>query len=264
MIAARAPRPLRSARGRARGGFAGHAIRLGAALALGLAAPALPAPWSDSDYSTKETRALTHAYAQCVVKRQPAKASEAIAGNADNGTILRDYRMLIRGECLAREVKRSTAMRFTGDLYRYALADALVNRELAGLPVPDLGAVPKLVHREPGEPPKPVSETGKKLSKRNIEAARQAYERDAAYAFLSRYGECVVRVDAAGAKALLLTTPDSPEEAVRFGALRPAFGRCLPEGQTLRFGKVALRGTIAINYYRLAHAARASGGRALR
>jgi hypothetical protein len=243
------------------------AIHLAAMASLVLATSALAAQglsvgkdWSDADYSTKETRALTHAYAQCVVKRQPAKASEAIVANVGNGAILRDYRMLIRDECLTRQVHQATQMRFAGDLYRYALADALVNRELAAQPAPDLAAVPSLDHHDPGEPPQPVDAKGRKLGKRKLEAAREGYGRDVAFAFLSHYGECIVRADTAGAKALLVTKPDSADESARFAALGPAFSRCLPEGQTLRFGKVALRGSVAINYYRLAHAARTPAG----
>jgi hypothetical protein len=231
-----------------------------ATLSLVVAAPVVAQDWWDADYSTKETRALTHAYARCVVKRQPAKASEAIARNVDNATIVREYRMLIQPDCLTREVHRATQMRFGGDLYRYALADALVNQELAAQPAPDLDSVPRLDHREAGEPPQPVDAKGRKMGKRKLAAALERHERDVAFAFLSRYGECVVRVDAAGAKALLVTTPDSPEEAAHLAALRPALARCLPEGRTLRFGKITLRGSVAINYYRLAHAARASAG----
>jgi hypothetical protein len=240
------------------------AIHLMATVSLGLAATSLPAQgssedWSDADYSTEETRALTHAYARCVVKRQPAKASEAIARNVDNKAILRDYPMLLREECLSRQVHQQTRIRFGGDLYRYALADALVNRDLAAQPAPLLDSVPRLDHREPGEPPRPIDSRGRKLGKRKLEAANESYRRDAAFAFLSRYGECVVRVDAAGAKGLLVAKPDSADETARFTALRPALAHCLPEGETLRSGRVALRGTIAINYYRLAHAARTGG-----
>jgi hypothetical protein len=225
-----------------------------------LAAQGLSEDWEEADYSTKETRALTHAYARCVVKRQRAKASEAIVANVGSGAILRDYPTLIRPECLTRQTRQTTRMRFAGDLYRYALADALVNQELAAQPVPDLDAVPRLAHHDVGAPPQAVDAKGRKLGKRKLEAALQSYRQDAAFAFLSRYGECIVRIDAAGAKALLLTGPDSAEEAARFNALRPALERCLPEGQTLRSGKVALRGSVAINYYRLAHAARMSAG----
>ena len=247
------------------------AVRLGALASLALAAPALEAQplsvsegWQDADYSTKETRSLTHDYARCVVRRQPAKASEAIAANVDNAAILRHYRMLIQDECLSREVIQATQMRFTGDLYRYALADALVNRELAAQPVPVLDSVPRLDHRDPGAPPRPVTDKGKKLGKRKFAAALEDFRRNVAYAFLSHYGECAVRADTAGAKALLLSKPDSAEESARFEALKPVLSRCLPEGRSLRFGKVALRGSIAINYYRLAHASRAAAGGAPR
>ena len=250
-------------------GLAAATMRLGAMALLALAAPALAAPglsddWEEADYSTQETRALTHAYARCVVKRQPAKASEAIAGNVPTSAILRDYRTLIRPECLTRQTRQSTRMRFGGDLYRYALADALVNQELAAQPAPNLDSVPRLAHRDPGQPPQAVDSKGRKLGKRKFEAARESYGRDVAFAFLSAYGECIVRADPGGSKALLLTAPDSAEEGTRFAALRPSLSRCLPEGRTLRFGKVALRGSVAINYYRLAHAARASAGGALR
>jgi hypothetical protein len=219
-----------------------------------LVAPSMAA--AQSDVSTAETRALMHAYARCVVGAQPARASEAILRNADNSTILREYRRLIVPECLSREVKQTTEMRFGGDLYRYALADALVRRELAVQPVPDFDKVPRLTHREAGAQPTPIAANGKRLSKRKYEAALKSYHEDVGYSFLSKYGECVVRVDPANSKALLMATPDSAPEAVVFKALQPALATCLAEGQTLTFGKVALRGTIAINYYRLAHAAR--------
>ena len=77
------------------------------------------------------------------------------------------------------------------------------------------------------------------------------------FSYLSRYGECVVRADPAGSRALLAAKPETPEEASRFAALRLALATCLPEGHTLEFGKLALRGTIAVNYYRLAKAAAA-------
>lgn len=224
-------------------------------LAVSQAAAAAP---SDSDYSTKETRAVMHAYAKCVVRRQPAKAAEAVAANLDNSTLLRKYPMLFSPECLGDAAQDGVQMRFGGDLYRYALADALVNRELAGWSVPDLTVLPRLTHREPGEAPSRTTASGKPLGKRKYEAAVANHERDATYAYLSRYGECTVRGDPAGSKALLLTAPDTPQETAAFNALRPVLERCMVEGRTIRFGRVALRGSIAINFYRLAHSARAS------
>jgi hypothetical protein len=230
--------------------------------ALAVSAAAAPVFAFQSDYSTKETRALMHAYAKCVVGRKPAKASQALLRNVDNGTILREYRALIIGECLVRETSMDAQMSFKGDLYRYALADALVNRELAAQDPPDLSMLPRLDHNEPGEAPREVTPAGKKLSKKKFEDAKKGYDQGVAYAFLSKYGECVVRLEPRGSKALLLTAPDSQEETAGFVTLRAALSTCMPEGSTVRFGRTALRGSIAINYYRLAHAARAAATKA--
>ena len=209
-----------------------------------------------TDLSTKETRAMSHAYAQCVVKRQPKRASEAIRLNVDNATIMRNYRQLIIGDCLRQKPGQVMQASFTGDLYRYTLADALVARDLAGFDATDFSGVARLDHRDPGEPPAQTGPKGKKLNAKKYQEALDGYEQAKAFAYLSRYGECVVRNAPAGAKALLLTTPDSGEETAGFKALNLALGTCLPEGETLKFGRTALRGTIAINYYRLAMAAR--------
>ena len=234
---------------------------LGGAL-LASAIAATPAAALQNDYSTKETRALMHAYAKCVVRRQAAKASEALRINADNGTIARKYGMLISGECLGRETVGGVKMSFSGDLYRYALADAMVNHELAAHEMPELSTLPRLDHREPGEAPSEIAASGRKLSGKKLEEARLGHSRAVAYAFLSKYGECIVRVDSRGSKSLLLTVPDSQEETAGFNALRPALATCMPEGSTVRFGRTALRGSVAINYYRLAHAARAAVAKA--
>lgn len=228
-------------------------------LAFMASGQAVAAAQSDSEHSTKETRAVMHDYAECVVRRQPAKASAAISANLDNATILRRYPMLMSPECLGDAAGDGSSMRFGGDLYKYALADALVKRELAGWTMPDLAGVPRLVHRDPGEAPTRLKANGKPRGKREYETALALYEQDAAYAYLSRYGECAVRGDPGGAKALLLSSPDTPRETLAFDALRPVLERCMEEGRTISFGKVALRGSIAINFYRLARAARAGG-----
>jgi hypothetical protein len=234
-------------------------IHLAWALAAAWGALVAAAPANESDASTKETRAMMHAYAKCVVKRQGAKASEALLADIDNSEILRRYRMLVIGDCLARQVVSTTRMRFGGDLYRYALADALVNAEFANKPPIDVELLPRLEQRKAGEPPRETGPDGKKLSKRKYQEALDDYHQSVGYSFLANYGECIVRLNAPAAHALLLTEPDSTEESARFAALKPALANCLPEGQTLRFGKVSLRGSIAVNYYRLAHSSPAAG-----
>lgn len=233
-------------------------------LAVAVAWPGFAAAAPEaSDYSARQTRALMHDYARCVVGRQARKASQAMIANVGNGEILRGaYRTLIVPDCLKGEAHFRVSMSFKGDLYRYALADALVNRELAASPAPDLAAVPPLSHPQAGTEPRPTDARGRRLSARKYQAATAQFEEQSTFAFLSRYGECVVRRAPAEARALVLAAPDSAEETARFGALRPALETCMPEGRSIRFGRVALRGSIAINYYRLAHAARAASGTA--
>ena len=131
--------------------------------------------------------------------------------------------------------------------------------ELAGTPAPVLTGVPRLDHREPKGPPSATDAKGRPLKQKDYQKALADYEEAKAFSFLSRYGECVVRVDPAAARALLLTEPASAEEASRFAAMQTALATCMPPDQSLEFSKVTLRGTVAINYYRLSNAAQTTG-----
>jgi hypothetical protein len=230
-------------------------MRIAFLLALLVPVPATAAAPSESD-SARGMRASMHAYAKCVVLEQPAKVAEALAANLDNAATIRKYPMVFSPDCLGDAVQEGASMRFDGDLHRYVLADALVNRELTGWTMPDLAGVPPLSHRDPGKAPALSKASGKPLNKRKFDAAVHEYDVSATSNYLSRYGECVVRADAGDAKALLLSIPDTPQEAAAFDRLRPAHELCVAEGRTRDFGKVARRGAIAVNYYRLAHAAR--------
>lgn len=221
--------------------------------------PVTAAP-QQSDYSVKDTRRLMAEYAKCVVDRHPKQAAEALLRNVDNGTILKQYRMLIDGECLVRSTHASAKMSFSGDLYRYALADALVAREFAGASVGDLSTVPPLDNLDLPDVPRPPPASASKAEIQRFEKAQKSYEDAKAFRLFNAFGECVVRMDPSSAHALLVTTPESADEAAHFSLLQPALGECLPEGKTLTFGKVVLRGSIAVSYYRLAHAARGAGG----
>lgn len=218
---------------------------------------AAPAP-QESGYTSGETRRLIADYAKCVVARHPSEASQAILSNIDNSALLDRYKMLVDGECLVRHTHANSEMRFTGDLYRYALADALVQRELADQPAPDLATVARLdIGPVPTPPLAPPASANAADTARYREALR-GYDEARSYRIIAAFGECVVRVNPAGAKALILTQPTSDEEDRQFAALNPTLGQCLGEGQSLTFGKLALRGTTAVAYYRLAHAARAA------
>jgi len=231
------------------------------ALLLALAAPA---PAQRSDYSPRDTRRAIEEYGRCIVGKQHDLAAAAIARNVDNATLMRNYSQLIDGRCMPLPPLGSTIkVRFMGDQFRYALADGLVHKDLLRAPAPAVGVLPQLDHREPTPPPR-VDKKGRPLSEAKYAAALEGYRQAQAFAYVSRFGECVVRANPEGARALLGTTADSPEETAAFATLSNALGNCLESGQKIELSKVALRGTIAVNYYRLATVARSlasAGGR---
>lgn len=211
-----------------------------------------------SDFSASETRLITYDYAQCVIgsRRNAIAASEALLNNADNRTIMSKYSSLINGNCLTNIVHSGVRMKFPLDLYGYALADALVGRELAAMPIPDLSGVPRLKRSALPEPPVALPVDAPKSDKARHDEALEEFNAASSMEALSKYGECVVRNNPVGAKALLLTRPETPAEFSSFSALGTALAQCLPSGITVSFGKVVLRGTIAVNFYRLVQAAR--------
>ena len=171
-------------------------------------------------------------------------------------------------------------MAFPADTMQYALADALVQKEFsqggpanlkgAGLlsyPAFDEDEIPGKssensqqtmadLHRAIGK--RAGSETSAnatdKATRTVADAIAALRTRSVASTALAKFGECVVRNDAGLSHRLLMAIPDSDEEGAAIASLQPVLGQCLTAGQTLKFNKTMLRGTIAANYYRLAHA----------
>ena len=144
-------------------------------------------------------------------------------------------------------------MKFGGDLYRYALANALVNADFAKKADVDFEDRLPLAHiAVPAQSVLDASLHGIK-SMRKRQQAQADFRESVGVAWLSRFGECVVRQAPTKARAWLLTPINVAEETSRINDLRSAFSECLGEG-TLKFNRVTMRGTVALNYYRLAMA----------
>lgn len=224
-----------------------------AALAVPAILPFAAPARADEARENARTRKLMHDYARCVVKAHHEQAAEALLSDVDNGMIQKKYPDLIDGRCLGQVGGDGLQMRFGGDLYRYALADALVNADYARQESTDFSDRLPLAHLHADT----AAELAAKLAGVKSPHRRAAIERqsrkDAAVAWLSQYGECVVRTDPVHARRWLLTPPDGPEEISRINELQPAFGSCLDQG-TLKFNRITMRGTVAINYFRLASA----------
>ncbi len=77
---------------------------------------------------------------------------------------------------------------------------------------------------------------------------------------ISILGECVVRANPSAAHSLLLTKIGSVLETRYLDAIQPAAGNCIEKGGSISLTKYSLRGTIALNFYRLAKAPRVALG----
>ncbi len=190
-------------------------------------------------------------YATCIVKRAHAEASNDLLADADNNTISRDFeRYIKKGVCVPPNIEK---IGFGTDLYRYALADALVASEFASEGPSDFSDRAPLTHH-PGPTSADLDAAlAKEKSAKKRDELRNLFVQAEGAAILSRYGECVARRDPVDARLWTLTKPGSAEEDARIDTMRHAFGACLLEGK-VTFSKATLRGTVALNYYRLAHA----------
>jgi hypothetical protein len=201
--------------------------------------------------SERETRDVFSGYAQCVVQKRARDAEVVVLSTVGNSEILRTYPRMIEPDCL----RPGQQLVLPGEYLRYGLADALVRAEFAGGLPQDIGQAVALPHPEVDEAnyrPEP----GKAAKPKELQRLQDARNKAIAFRLLSIYGECVDRRNPAAALALVLSKPGSKDEAQSFAALRPALEVCLPEGQTVAFTRVSLRGTVAMNRYRLAKAPR--------
>lgn len=182
-------------------------------------------------------------FAECVVWKQGAMSRDLVLTNrGGKGLSVRDWDEINDSDCSA-EIGGRIKELVTGDDHMRAIfADALIARELKGVALPDLSAVPVLAR------PEANPSNGAAVAER----------------FLDEFGECLVRSDPAGARAALDSPVGSESELAALRAMGPALSTCMPPGNTVRFKREMLRGPLAINYYRLAAASGAispKGGR---
>lgn len=71
------------------------------------------------------------------------------------------------------------------------------------------------------------------------------------FAPLQSFGECVVRMNPQGARAVVLSDVGSTEERAAYRMLRPAMARCIRPGDKIRFSKSVLEGLFAEALYHL-------------
>lgn len=175
---------------------------------------------------------MTAEFADCVVKRTPGQARKIVGGAllADRaGDRFND----IMGNCLPVNDNSEMTLNTKGVLLRFALADALL-REQPRLELPQLQTIPPLKHVS--------AATAYPGMNGDFEVA------------ISGVGECIVRAAPQTAAALVHSAIGTPAEKSTFSSIVPALSGCLTAGQQFAFSPEVLRGTVALNYYRLATA----------
>lgn len=201
-------------------------------------------------------RKVMQEFAQCVVDRHDDLALRFVLVDADQWVPEEEFKKLAGGKCLG---FRGGRLKMARAYYRGALADELIRDELSkDFTLTPAGLAP-LNWREPEQPPQTDRKTGKALTPEKAKDFADRYNIALAEHYVAQLGECVVRTDAAGARKVFDTALDSAEEIAALKALSPSVSGCVPEGQTLTFNRTNLRYALAVGYYRLADAQRATG-----
>jgi hypothetical protein len=202
-----------------------------------------------------ERRTLENDYAKCIAVKYPELVREYVLQAGDGGQPKDRFSKLVDWKCVPNILSREvTSLHFSQSSARYTIAEYLLKNEMSVV-LRDFSAVPLLRHPEPMkiEDYKP----SRKVSKEDY---ARVVKNSFAEAAMSRIGECVVRSDTENSLKLLETVLESAEEMTTIQMLLPAAGRCIEDG-SIRMKPEHLRGTIALNIYRLTAAALSTDGK---
>lgn len=210
-------------------------------------------------YNDSEVRRVQAKFGTCVVKKRRDAARRYLLDHATHGSDDRDRSKLIGvladGDCLIEAAKATSDVHMTlpGDTMRYALAEALIRSDLSQQRPSGFDQIPRLAQPELDESDYALKPREKPRPARLAELEKKRSE-GAITVFLASFGECVVRSSPAMSRALLDTAAGSTEESTNFAALNETLGSCIGVDGQFRLNKSNTRGSIAMNYYRLASA----------
>ncbi len=199
-----------------------------------------------------KVRDIAQEFATCAVKRRPELAARYVL-DASFRPERREFRKLFDPGCVPTDGRRFTALAGGRQQMSFALAEALVRQQYPSGAMANVTSAAPLDHSLP--PLERASKFGKPWAAETIEDMEKG--RVASHA-ISILGECIVRAHPPAAHGLLLTEPGSAYEARYLEALQPVASNCIEKGAAISLTKYSLRGTVALNYYRLANAPRAA------
>jgi hypothetical protein len=221
-------------------------------LLLGLSGAAAKTP---ANLLNAERRTLANDYAKCIAVKYPELVREYVLQAGEGGQPMDRFSKLVDWKCVPRSLSREfTSLYFSHSSARYTFAEYLLKNENTVV-LRDYSAVPLLQHPEPMK-----MEDYKPSGKLSKEGYARVVKNSVAEAAMSRIGECVVRSDTENAQKLLETALESADEMATIQMLLPAAGRCIEDG-SIRMKPEHLRGTIALNLYRLTASALSTDGK---
>lgn len=216
--------------------------------------------------SQAEYRQDVRSYAMCTVRNHHGRARELVLANVDNRTMENRFADIYSSKklafifgCKELMLREGQGIVIDPDLFRASLADVLVNKDLKTAEVGGFDGVAPLAQLAPQSQREFEAAYAKARSNAAKAKVKTAWDASVAKTWLAHFGECVVRRDPVTAREWLLTKPESTEESKAASKSVPALSACLADGEKLTFDKHVLRGTIAINYYRLAMAKTTAG-----
>ncbi len=213
--------------------------------------------------TSKDIRVIRD-YAICVVKDSGRLMADAILADADNETMqnlisskemgVSDFSQLAHRNrrCFVENYGSGSDALFTGDMFRYIIAEALVETDVPVDYLLDPSSKPVLQHAAIYS----EAQRDADLATANSEYQRTKILRDfqtkLANSYLERFGECVVRKNPVASRKLLAASINTTDENRSIEQLQPTFGYCLVGIPTITLSRLSARGIIALNYYRLA------------
>ncbi len=222
-------------------------------LAMAVFASVISAPVvaqrAEQPLTGKDARKVMRDFAECAVKRQHDVAREFVLSPSDQRLDEKDYRSLINGACLGMMTAR---LEMRPAMFRGALAERLITIDVGTAPInptnkPALaGAMPTM--------PASTDAKGSAVNATQLAALQVGYDQALADRFVSQLGECVVRTDPEGSRAVLATEQDAESEKAALIALSAAISGCVAKGQTLKFNRSNIRAGLATSYYRISQA----------
>lgn len=199
-------------------------------------------------------REIMSDFFKCTVKKRTADARSAVLSNVEASHILKEYPELLNPDCMpGRRNGEMLAMPFDQTLY--GLADALFQAEFKESFPSDLSDRTPLAHRVATVDEDEFRKSSE-FRKEGEAGVARLHQQAKEYYFLSVFGECVVRAEPSAVHRLLLTKPSFSAERAAFAAAKSLLEPCKKQDQHFNATLMRIRGSLALNFYRLAHAPR--------